>query len=174
MSCRTTALAGSLRDCLTNRGGIKYILLADFNDVASVSITNDVVQSITMATGKKFYRYDFRKEVGSLASTPTLDASNGVAFVTSVITGRLAHMNAAKRLEMNSLLLGNLAAIVVDNNDERWYVGLGEPVEMSGGESGTGTAFTDANGYGFELTHVSNVFPPTILATFDLDTITGN
>lgn len=169
MSCRTIALAGIARDCLTNRGGIKYILLADYNDVSAVTVASGVVTGITMVTGKKFYRYDLRKEVGSLTSTPTLDASNGVAFVTSVIAGRLARMNASKRIEMNSLLLGNLAAIVVDNNDERWYVGLDEPVEMSGGESGTGTAYTDGNGYGFELTHVSNEFPPTISSTVDLD-----
>mgnify|MGYP006945394443 FL=1 len=68
-------------------------------------------------------------------------------------------MDTSKRLEVTALALGDLAIIVVDNNGKMWYLGKDNPVVASGGDSGTGKAFGDANRYGIQLTDNSREYP---------------
>lgn len=165
MSCRLTPLAGIARDCNSNRGGVKTLWLADYDDIASLTESNDVISAITMKTGKYFYQYDLRPNVARMVPTATTDASNGIAFVTTVISAAFARMDAAKRMEVNSLLKGNLVAVVEDNNGIKWYCGYDHPVETTASAGDTGQANTDPNNYTIELTDNSNDYPRTFTGT---------
>lgn len=158
MAC-TQTLAGIVRDCSNSMGGIKEVYIANFDDVASLTLSNNIITAITMESSKTFKKYAFRPQTAELVSTPQVNNENGVAYIQSVLTLQFAKMETPKRLEINALALGDLAIIVVDNNGKMWYLGKDNPVVASGGDSGTGKAFGDANRYGIQLTDNSREYP---------------
>lgn len=164
MAC-TQTLSGLTRDCSNSMGGIKEVYIANFDDVSGVTITSDIITTISMVGAAKFKKYSFRPQTAELVSTPQVNSENGVAYIQSVLTMQFAKMDTTKRLEINALSLGDLALVVVDNNGKMWYLGKDNPVTASGGDSGTGKAFTDANRYGIQLTDNSLLYPYEVTAT---------
>lgn len=164
MAC-TQTLSGLTRDCSNSLGGIKEVYIANFDDVSGLTISNDIITAITMASTAKFKKYSFRPQTAELAITPQVNSENGVAYIQSVLTLQFAKMDTSKRLEMNALSLGDLAIVVVDNNGKMWYLGKNSPVTASGGDSGTGRAFGDANRYSIQLTDNSAEYPYEVTAT---------
>ena len=82
MACSIT-LSGLARDCSPNMGGIVEVYIANFADVNTVTVTDNVITAISMANSAKFKAYSFRKNTGSLTSTLTKDTAAGITFVTS-------------------------------------------------------------------------------------------
>ena len=164
MAC-TQTLSGLTRDCSNSMGGIKEVYIANFDDVSGVTITSDIITTISMVGAAKFKKYSFRPQTAELVSTPQVNSENGVAYIQSVLTMQFAKMDTTKRLEINALSLGDLALVVVDNNGKMWYLGKDNPVTATGGDSGTGKAFTDANRYGIQLTDNSLLYPYEVTAT---------
>ena len=80
MAC-TQTLAGIVRDCLPNMGGIRAVYLANFADVASLTVTSGVITAISMETSKKFYKYDFARNTSSMSSNYAVNAENGTTYV---------------------------------------------------------------------------------------------
>lgn len=150
MPC-TQTLSGLTRDCSANMGGIVEALIANFDDVTSVTITDGVIGTVSMASSAKFKRYSFAKNTGNLTSTYNLDPASGVRFVTSELLLQFNRMETAKRVEITALALGDLAIIVKDANGKYWYLGKDEPVNASAGDGQTGTARSDANRYTITL-----------------------
>lgn len=178
MACNQT-LAGLLHDCLPSMGGIKRVLLANYDDIASVTVSGKIT-AITLATGvtAPFYSYYVPDGVGSMESTPTIDRATGANFVETVLSLTFPRMTAAKHAEMEALKLNDLVAIVEDNNGVYWYLGKDRPVYAGGTPaSGTGTAFTDANRYAIELHDISQNYPFEVLvgdAGVDIEDMIAN
>ena len=150
MPC-TQTLSGITKDCSANMGGIVEALIANFDDVTSVTITEGIIGTVSMASSAKFKRYSFAKNTGNLTSTYNLDPASGVRFVTSELLLQFNRMETAKRVEITALALGDLAIIVKDANGKYWYLGKDEPVNASAGDGQTGTARSDANRYTITL-----------------------
>jgi hypothetical protein len=53
MAC-TQTLAGIVRDCSNSMGGIKEVYIANFDDVASLTLSNNIITAITMESSKTF------------------------------------------------------------------------------------------------------------------------
>lgn len=165
MSCLQT-LAGLSRDCLANMGGVKRVYIANRDDVASITVTSGKITAITMVSSKKFYQYDFRQESASMESSWQVNVQNGSVYVHTALTLLFHKMTTTKRVEVMALALGELAVIVEDNNGAYWYMGYDNPVFIDGGgDSGTGTAFADANRYGIVLADNSLELPMEVLDT---------
>lgn len=165
MAC-TQTLSGLTRDCSTNMGGVKEAYIANFDDIdGKPTLTSDIITAITMVGAAKFKKYSFRPQTAEYVSTPQINKENGVTFIQTLFSMQFAKMDTTKRLEMNALALGDLAVIVVDNNDKKWYLGYDNPVTINGGDSGTGKAFTDANRYGITLEDNSKLYPYEVTAT---------
>lgn len=164
MAC-TQTLSGLTRDCSNSMGGVKEVYIANFDDVSGVTIASDIITAIAMVSNAKFKKYSFRPQTAELAMTPQINSENGVAYIQSVLTLQFAKMDTTKRLEINALALGDLVIVVVDNNGKMWYLGKDAPVVASGGDSGTGKAFGDANRYGIQLTDNSLLYPYEVTAT---------
>lgn len=158
MPCLQT-LSGLAKDCSTNMGGIVEVLIANFDDVSSVAVTDNMITTITMAATAKFHRYSFSKNTGNLTSTYTLDPASGVKYVTSDLLLQFNRMETSKRVEISALALGDLAVIVKDANGKWWYLGKDEPVTASAGDGQTGTARADANRYTITLQDESAEMP---------------
>ena len=162
MSC-TQTLSGLAKDCSPNMGGIVEVLIANFDDVASITISTDMISAITMATvgtsSAKFKVYHFAKNTGSLTSTYNIDAASGTKYVTSELLLQFNRMETAKRVELAALALGDLAVICKDANGKYWYLGYDEPVNASAADGQTGTARSDANRYTITLQDNSKNMP---------------
>lgn len=158
MPCIQT-LSGLTRDCSSNMGGIVEALIANFDDVTGVTVTDGIISTISMASSAKFKRYSFAKNTGSLTSNYNIDAASGVKYVTTDLLLQFNRMETAKRVEITALALGDLAIIVKDANGKYWYLGKDEPVNASAGDGQTGTARGDANRYTITLQDESKEMP---------------
>lgn len=150
MPCIQT-LSGLTKDCQPNMGGILEVMIANFDDVSSLTIADGIISTISMAASAKFKKYSFSKNTGNLTSTYNLDPASGVRFVTSELLLQFNRMQTQARVEITALALGDLAVIVKDANGKYWYLGKDEPVNASAGDGQTGTARSDANRYTITL-----------------------
>lgn len=158
MSCVQT-LSGLARDCSANMGGIIEALIAPFDDVTAVTLTDGVISAITMASSKKFKKYNFNKNTGNLTSTYNIDPASGVRYVTSDLLLQFNRMETTKRVEITALAMSDLVVIVKDANGKYWYLGKDEPVCASAADAQTGTARGDVNRYSITLQDTSLEMP---------------
>ena len=164
MSCSAT-LAGLVRDCSTSKGGIVEVYVAPYDDVTAVTVTDGKVATITMASGKKFYKYTFRPGTGSMTSTLNVDPANGVNYVSTDLLLQFTRMETTKRVEMAALSAHELAVIVKDANGLYWYLGKDEPVSATAGDGQTGTARGDGNRYSITLQDNAESWPYEVLSS---------
>jgi hypothetical protein len=150
MAC-TQTLAGIVRDCLSNMGGVAAVYLANHADVASLTESNGAISEINMASSAVFKKYEFARNTASLTSNYAINAENGTRYVESDLVMVFNRMDTAKRLEITALAQGELVAVVVDNNGNRWYLGHDAPLVLNAGDGQTGTARADRNGYSVTL-----------------------
>lgn len=188
MSCANQILGGLAKDCATSMGGIKTVYIANYDDVQEVLMLEldpetkepivdddgktkpvDVITKITMATDKKFHQYNFRKGTGSMTSNLTIDAANGVNYVTTDLVLSFLKMETTKRIEMSALAVNEISIIVEDCNGVLWYLGYDEAVTATTGTGESGTARGDGNKYSITLQDTSVTFPyevdPTALSS---------
>lgn len=164
MACAQT-LNGIVRDCYSNAGGLKAVYIANVDDVTAVTLTSGAVSAITMASGKKFKSYYFKRGQASMTQTAQFNDAGEYAGENTVLTLNFLRQDATKRLEMAALSVAELYVIVEDNNGNYWFLGYDRPVYRTGGESGSGAALTDTNKYTIELTEVGNELPRSTTST---------
>jgi hypothetical protein len=159
-------------------GGIKTVYIANFGDVEEKLMVEldpetrepikdedgktkdvDVITKITLAEGKKFKTYQFRKGTSSMNSELTADETNGLNFVTTTLNLVFTKMETAKRIEMAALSIAQLAVIVLDSNGIYWYITPDEYASASAGTAETGTAKGDRNAYSLTLTTENTSYP---------------
>lgn len=167
MAC-TVTLNGLKRDCSSNIGGLKKVWIAPYVENAAVFAAEDdqVISTIAGTTGeqKTFKAYAFARNTASMTSTLNKDLSNGTSYVSTEIVLQFNKMEAAKRLEIASLAVGDVMLIVQDNNGKIWFLGKDAPVEASTGVGQSGAAKSEGNFYNITLTDESFGFPYEVKA----------
>lgn len=172
MACNSYTLAGLNTACKEpSFGGIKEVLVALYDDVASTSVDSGTsMLTPVMVSGKTFHEYKLLKSTGSLTST--LNASEtSASYFTSEVTLQFMKMETAKRIEIMSLMMAACAVIVKDSNNKYWYLGKDNYVECSAGSATTGTASSDANHYELTLTDTSVELPYEVPASVISDIV---
>ena len=164
MSCVQT-LAGITRDCLSNIGGIAKVWLANYANVGSLTESSGAITAISMLNSEKFKEYQFARNTASLSSNYTVNAENGTTYVESDLVMVFNRMDTSQRLEIVAMALGELVAIVEDNNGTKWYLGHDNPLLLSAGDGLTGTARGDRNGYSVTLHDMSDEMPMPFTGT---------
>ena len=165
MSCLQT-LSGIARDCANSMGGIRRVLLANFDDVTISTITDGVIKAITMASHgtppvtETFKEYYIRRNTGSLSSAYQVNNENGTKFVQSTLAMTFIRLDTVKRLEITALAQAEAVAIVEDCNGKYWFLGKDEPLEIAQDTQAlTGTDRADLNGYNVTLLDNSRELP---------------
>lgn len=158
MSC-TVTLSNISTNCDSQMGGIDVVYAINYADVEGLTLTTGVITAVTLATGKYFNTYEFRKQSGSLTCTYNVDDVAGVKYVAGELALRFAKMETAKRTSFMALCNGELACIVKDTNGKYWYLGYNRPVTMTAATGETGTNFTDPNQYTITLSSMDNEMP---------------
>jgi len=160
MSCSAT-LAGLVRDCSANAGGVKALYIANKDDVTAVTLDANSAQisAITMASSKKFKKYYFKPGQCTATFTGAVNEAGEYAGEDGVISVSFGRMDTTKRTEMAALSVIEMDVIYTDGNGKHWLLGYDAPVLRNGGEAATGAARTDYNKYGLELHSSDNQLP---------------
>ena len=158
MACNQT-LTAILRDCSPSMGGIIEVMFANKEDVQEVTLSEDMVNEITMASSKKFVKFQFARNTGSMSSNYNIDPTTGVKFVTTDLVLVFNRMETSKRVAIKALIQNDLVAIVKDANGKYWYLGYDEALNATAGDGLTGTARADRNGYSVTLQDNSHEMP---------------
>jgi formyltetrahydrofolate synthetase len=143
MACALTQ--GFVLDCKESLGGVKSVRFVEF-DNASMTYAAGVA-TITMDAGKKFWLYSQVRETSSLTETITANVQNGTIFYQQEVVVVLNKLAAATRNEILLLAKNRLLAIVEDMNGNYWLLGAKNGLDITSGNSATGTASGDRNGY---------------------------
>jgi hypothetical protein len=149
MSCPLAS--GFTRDCSDSIGGIEEVLISERDNIDSYTEAAHEITAITQAAATSFYRYELKKEAGSITSTATIDPVGGTSFYDNVCAFTINKLTAAKTNEIKLMILARLFVIVKDNNGKYWAMGADNFAEGSNLVAQTGQAYGDANQYQIEL-----------------------
>tara|TARA_R110000824_G_scaffold28295_2_gene95337 strand:- start:532 stop:1065 length:534 start_codon:yes stop_codon:yes gene_type:complete len=162
---------GMSRDCSDSTGGVQEILISERDNITAFTQASMEVSAITQFATTKFYRYELKKEVGSLTSTITIDPAKGTSFYDNVVAFTINKMTAAKSNELRLMILGRLVVLAKDGNDVWWSIGLQGTSGADGFAEGTslvgqtGTAFGDANSYDISISDKQKDSPFVVAAS---------
>ena len=172
MACDLTT--GFTVGCNDSTGGIAEFWFANMVDDFAVAESATGEASSITGTGLIYYKYETTNAQGAASvinDNPTVNDQNGTSYFDQTCTYVLNKMDTAKRNEVKMLARAKLSVIVKDNNGVYWLMGKVNGVRMTAGDTGTGTALGDRNGYSLSfqaqetepLTEVTarTAFPPT-------------
>ena len=149
MACNTVTLNGIDAKCDKSVGGIKRILIAQKDDVQTITVdsTTGVIDTINMVSGKTFVEWLFRRNTANYSTSMSSDAAIGNSIITTDLNLQFTKAEATKRLEIQSAI--NAAAVVIIEDMYGQYILLGKDneVTVTSVNQQSGTAMTDLNGY---------------------------
>lgn len=160
--------------CDTSMGGIKKVFLLNTDVVFNLGTEGageELIMSVSGTTTANTFEFRFKKGAASMTSTLTVDAANGVNYVSTELQMTFTKMEAGKRTAIAALAVGQVKGIVVDANGNAWALGYDEPLEATAGTGQTGAAKGDGNNYQITLTDESISFPyavnPSVVKTLE-------
>jgi len=142
---------GFARDCSDSVGGIEEFYLLERSGVTAYVEASNEVTGITDG-GATWHKYELKKEVGSITAPVTISPENGTRFSEAKLAFSINKFSAAKSNELKLMILGQVIAVIKDNNGVYWGLGFQSFAEGSALSANTGTAYGDRNGYDVELT----------------------
>jgi len=152
MACELST--GFTLDCKDGIGGIKQIVLTDFNNVDSFTLdANEIVTAILTNNANDIYTYELPTQTGSFEETINFNRDNGTVFYTQTVNIMMQKLSAAKRLELQNVAQARVVVFVNDTNNNWWAVGYEYGADLSTGTAATGTVLGDMNGYTLAFTH---------------------
>lgn len=149
--------------CKPSLGGIKRVWLADYaaDAIPANGIETETEVIKNFKDGIVWHPFVFRKNTGSMTSTANFSDEGGT-YISTELSLSFSRMETEKRLSMNTLLLGEVMAVVLDANGEYWFLGKDNPVTATAGSGETGTAKSDANRYALTITDESLYYPHNV------------
>ena len=160
MPCALTQ--GYVLDCKDSLGGMTEVLFIAKADVTATTEASGVITAITKAAGKRFYKYELVKETANFVENINASVENGTVFYQQELTIVLNKLQANTRNEILLLAQSLLVAIAKDNNGNYWYLGKNNGLDITAGNSGTGTAIGDRSGYTLTFTGKEAALSPEV------------
>lgn len=147
MACNPVVLNGLALSCGANAGGINTIYVTDIQNISGITFTGSTVSGITMVTGKKWAKYDLRKNLSTFEETYNND-DTGAKYVSTTTTAIFTKQDSALRDELELLFSAQVYVIVVDNNGKYKLVGYSKNTPTycwSNATATTGASRSDSN-----------------------------
>jgi len=145
--------AGYAIDCKESVGGIEtiYVIensaLYDASGNSRVTSASGTVTALTKSTGKRFYKIEIPRATASAKNTLTASNENGTLFYTHEVMFPINSRSATVRNIINTLAKNRLTFVCVEADGSSRMYGVGYGLNMTTGESGSGTAAGDRSGY---------------------------
>lgn len=129
-----------------NSGGIFEAYILDQTELSATTVTGHTVTAVTLDALAKYSTFQFKRNVGNVVTTPTIDLINGSTYYSSTITIVLHKREAAKSASLEILGEGQryLNVIIKDANGKYWMY---NDVQLNGGDEDSGTARADGSKY---------------------------
>lgn len=160
MACALTQ--GYTLDCRDSVGGVVEIYFIEEGNVNSITEASGTVTAITKATGSVFRKYEQDQDTAFFVENLNSNIQNGTQFYQQELTIVLNKMAVNTRNELLLLNKNRLIAVVKDANGAYWLLGKTRFLYATAGNSGTGTASGDRNGYTFTYTALEPNLAPVV------------
>lgn len=167
MACALTS--NYTLDCRDSIGGLAEIYFIEEGNVESITEASGVVTAITKASGKVFRKYEQDQDTAFFVENLNSNVQNGSLFYQQELTIVCNKMQTATRNELLLLNKNRLIAVAKDANGAYWLLGKTRFLHATAGNSGSGTASGDRNGYTFTYTALE----PSLAPSVDSTTIAG-
>jgi len=149
MSC--DIISGISKGCRENAGGIVEVYMRAYPEgyVGNDWYTLDADEIVTAFDGltASFYQFSPNKNSSNWVENIQSSVENGTIGYEQVLTLVFAKNDADKRNSIKILGQNNLITIVRDKNEVYWLLGAQSGLEVSGGNSSSGTLLNDLNGW---------------------------
>jgi hypothetical protein len=152
-------------DCRDSVGGLVEIYFIEEGNVTSVTEASGSVSAITKATGKVFRKYEQDQDTAFFVENLNSNVQNGTIFYQQELTIVCNRMQTATRNELLLLAKNRLIAVAKDANGAYWLLGKTRHLHATAGNSGSGTASGDRNGYTFTFTAMEPSLAPNVTDT---------
>lgn len=138
-----------VKDCFSNTGGITELYLIDQDEIASLSIVDNVVVDLT-TLGEAFIKFDIARNTGNYTEVDTVDVINGSTYVIQTINLIFQRRDALKSKAINIIGEGQryLSGFVKDANNTYWYF---QYLQLINAGEGSGMSKTDGSKYSVVL-----------------------
>lgn len=150
----TSGFCGSL--CRNSAGGVSRFYIANITDIDTTTATFDADGALTNVDVDALYCYIPYVDSGNWTETINVAPENGTLYYEQVANLVIGANSQALRNIVNELgRAGNIVVFVRDNNDRIWLIGdiTGKKqTYLSGGDSNSGTALGDRNGWNLNIT----------------------
>ncbi len=163
MACALTS--GYTLDCRDSVGGVIELYFIEAGNVTNINEASGNVTAITKASGKVFRKYEQEQDTAFFVENLNSNVQNGTIFYQQELTLVINKMATALRNELLLLIKNRLIAIAKDANGTYWLLGKTRFLHATAGNSGTGTASADRNGYTFTFTALEPALAPTVDST---------
>lgn len=149
-------------DCRDSVGGVVEIYFIEEGNVSAIVEASGNVTTITKEAGKVFRKYEQDQDTAFFVENLNSNVQNGTMFYQQELTIVLNKMQTNTRNELLLLNKNRLIAIVKDANGAYWLLGKTRFLHATAGNSGTGTASGDRNGYTFTYTAMEPEMAPSV------------
>lgn len=163
MACALTS--NYTLDCRDSVGGLVEIYFIEAGNVSSIIEASGVVTAITKASGKVFRKYEQDQDTAFFVENLNSNVQNGSQFYQQELTMVCNKMQTATRNELLLLNKNRLIAVAKDANGAYWLLGKTRFLHATAGNSGSGTASGDRNGYTFTYTALEPSLAPSVDST---------
>jgi hypothetical protein len=165
MSCALTqdyTLAGN---CFSSKGGIRYVLIAEYENVASITVSAGAVGAMVLNTGKRFFKYELARATAEATADLQVNQENNSQHSIESIKIVLNTLTAAVSNELKSMAGNRLLIVVVDRNGNGWLFGQQYGMTAKSFKAMTGKAGADRNGYDLEFEGDEDELPPYVISS---------
>jgi hypothetical protein len=155
MSCDITS--GFTLGCRDNTGGVKSIYILS-GSVTSVTDASEGLISLISGSGT-FYNFELFRQTSDFTEEVAVTPENGTVVYNQTMNAVFFKLQTSTRNQIKVLAQNPDIKMIVETNNftntSRYlYVGEEYGVQLLTGTGGTGTAFSDRNGYALTFTGV--------------------
>lgn len=150
----TSGFCGSV--CRNSAGGVNRFYIGNVSDIDTTTLAYGADGEITEMDIDYLYAYVPYQDSSNWSETINTSPENGTLYyeqVASLVLG--ANEQALRNIVRDLGGAANIVVIVRDNNDKLWLIGdpMGKRLTwLSGGDSNSGTAYGDRNGWSLSIT----------------------
>jgi len=151
MACDLTG--GIARGCRDSVGGIVEVYLGNYpTGYTAQEWYNSTGGTIDGISGLSCYTFVPNKNSSNWVENVNSSLENSTIGYEQVLTLVFAKNQAATRNTIKLLGQANVVAIIRDRQEKFWMLGAQDGLELNGGNSQSGTALNDLNGWTITLT----------------------
>lgn len=132
--------------CKTGAGGIRRVLITEFENVTAYTIAANVITGITKPVGKVFREYLLDKEMGSFSDNGTHTLASGTNSYAPTIDFTIKSLTTSVKNEIKLLSQNTLLMICESRDGTYWLFGKVNGMDLLTWSAESGKALTDFRG----------------------------